>query len=126
MSNILTDAECERAVRAVELYREMHSFRAVAEALGINEHTASRYVHDLAPRLAQRTRWYRHEQQQFTAPGQCRRCGILLEEIGDTSHAKHCRWCQQELAHIRQQARKATGKAARFYAEYLERGEWGA
>jgi hypothetical protein len=117
------------AEQAVELYRTGHSFTDVAAQLGITKAHAAEYVHALAPD-AVRTSGASHALLAYRKPrkdqdqrARCRRCEIVLEEAGDSPDAGICSYCRQELAYMRNKAKRATGKAAQFYATYLEQGD---
>jgi hypothetical protein len=122
-------AELPLAEQAVGLYRTGHSFTDVAAQLGVTKAHAAEYVHALAPD-AVRTSSASHALLAYRKPrkdqdqrARCRRCEIVLEEAGDSPDAGMCHMCRDELAYMRNKARKATGKAARFYATYLEQGD---
>lgn len=130
--------EMDTARQAVELYKSGLSFEQVREQLGISKHRARAYVHTLEPDAVRpRSGWgakrvapctsrpYRQRKAADSRP-KCRWCEIVLEEAGDAEDAGFCHMCRADFAHVRKQARTATGRAARFYAEYLERWEQAA
>jgi transposase len=124
--------ELPLAEQAVELYRSGLSFTDVGQQLGITKAHAGEYVHALAPDVVRTSSAshallaYRKPRKDQDQRARCRRCEIVLEEAGDSPDAGICHMCRDELAYMRNKARKATGKAARFYATYLERGETAA
>jgi hypothetical protein len=125
--------EMDMARQAVEAYKSGLSFTAVAAILKISERCSRFYVHTLAPEIVRgqvlRPQGDAEEQpaprprKETDHRARCRRCEIVLAEVGDADDAGICSYCRQELAYMRNKARKATGKAARFYATYLEQGD---